>query len=197
MIRVELQPEPVGPFNFNDEVRVPGLNFIQITLNKGLSLTKEWNNGKGCLWRKAIPDLEIAYDKICAYSSLWLPPSKGTVDHYISKSRNHNLAYEWDNFRLARLETNRCKGVNTDILDLFTIGENWFVLDFTTFMIHPNTDLSNEIKQSVQTTINKLKLNDDDYINIRETWFEAFKTKPHKLAVVSPFIAHEKLRQGI
>jgi hypothetical protein len=194
VIRVERQPEPD---NFNEEVRVPGLDFIQKTLQAGLSLTKEWNKGNGCFWRKAIPSLEFLYNKICAYSSLWLPPSKGTVDHYISKSRNNNLAYEWNNFRLTRLETNRCKGLHTDILDPFEIGENWFTLDFTTFMLHPNQELPNEIKQAVQTTIRKLKLNEDDYVNAREMWYEAFKDNPAKLAEVSPFIAHETQRQGI
>ena len=95
MIRVQAQTEPQ---DFNEKIRLPGQKFLQDTIAKNFKPTTEWNKRRGCYWVKAIPDLHIKYKKICAYSSLWLPPAKGTVDHYIPKSKNHTLAYEWKNF---------------------------------------------------------------------------------------------------
>ncbi len=194
MIHIKLKPSPE---NFDDKVRKPGHRFLTKVISKNLNVVKEWNKGNGCFWTKVLPDMMSAYHSICAYSSLWIIPDQPTIDHYISKKDNYHLAYEWNNFRLARWRINTRKSKHENVLDPFSIGEAWFVLDFTTFEIQPNPDLTETESQSVIDTRDNLDLNHSDYCDIREAWFEAFRNDINKLRQKSPFIAYEAQRQGI
>lgn len=190
MIKVEQKPKPS---DFDSKVKNPGLNFLKtIKYPKG----KQWK-GKD-YWCRVLPDMRRAYKSICAYSSLWLlPHEKATIDHYVPKSDNPSLAYEWSNFRLANLWINSCKHTYNDVLDPFTIGDDWFILDFTTFLIKPNPDLPKQLEETVLTTIERLKLNHNDYIESRQFWFDSFKNDTTKLSKKAPFIAYEIERQRI
>lgn len=189
MIKVDLQPEPD---DFDSKVKTPGQNFLKtIPRPRG----KQWNRKE--FWRRAISDMMELYNSVCAYSSLWIKPHQPTVDHYVSRDENPNLAYEWKNLRLAMGRINTRKGKHKDILDPFTIGENWFVLDFTTFGINPNPALGNVEKDAVKNTIKILDLDNRDYREVRETWFNAFRNNITELEKYAPFVAHEMRRQGI
>ena len=140
MIKVELKRKPS---DFDSKVKTPGQRFLnEIKHPRG----KQWNNKD--FWVRVIPDMVTAYDGVCAYSSLWIKPDQPTIDHYISRDENPNLAYEWNNFRLARWRINTRKRNHKDVLDPFEIGENWFVLEFTTFEVKPNPRLSASHKKS-------------------------------------------------
>lgn len=140
--------------------------------------------------------MTTAYNGICAYSSLWIKPHQPTIDHYVSRDENPNLAYEWENFRLAIGRINTKKRNYKDVLDPFVIGENWFVLDFTTFGIKPNPALDNAEKEAVKKTIKRLDLDNRDYREAREAWFNGFRNNITQLEKYAPFIAHEMKRQG-
>lgn len=188
MIKVELQPKPA---DFDSKVKKPGQDFLSKVLRpRG----EQWKNKE--YWRRAIPDMAAAYNSICAYSSLWIKPDTPTIDHYISRDENANQAYEWKNFRLARWRINTRKGKYKDVLDPFAIGEGWFELDFTTFGIKPNPNLDQLEKEAVIKTIERLKLDDNDYRDARESWFNAFKNDIPRLEEKAPFIAYEMQRQG-
>ena len=189
MIKVNLQPKPP---DFNSKVKKPGQDFLQTTPRpRG----KQWNNKE--YWRRAIPDMTAAYDSICAYSSLWIKPHQPTIDHYISRDENPNLAYEWENFRLAIGRINTSKRNHKDVLDPFTIGENWFELDFTTFGIKPNPKLDENVRNAIWKTIERLKLDNKDYRDARAEWFDAFRNDISKLEKKAPFVAYEMKRQEI
>lgn len=189
MIRVDSKPQPD---DFEERVLLKGQAFLQeVPRPRG----KQWKNKE--YWRDVIPDMMTAYDSICAYSSLWIKPDQPTIDHYISRDEDPNLAYDWSNFRLARWRINTRKKNHTDVLDPFNIGQDWFILDFTTFEIHPNPELTEPQRQSVINTRNRLDLNHSDYCDVREAWFDAFKNNIYKLREKSPFIAYEAERQGI
>lgn len=189
MIKVDLQPEPS---DFEDKVKKDGQDFLKTNPRpKG----KEWKGKE--FWRKAISDMTVVYKSICAYSSLWIKPDQPTIDHYISRDENPSLAYEWSNFRLARWRINTSKKNHKDVLDPFEIGENWFELDFTTFGIKPNPKLSKDEKDDVWKTIERLKLDDIDYREAREAWFNAFRNDIEELEKYAPFVAYEMRRQEI
>lgn len=187
MIKVDLQPKPP---DFDLKVKKRGQDFLK---KFPRPRSKEWGNG--VFWRDAIPDMVKAYKGICAYSSLWIKPDQPTIDHYISRDENPKLAYEWSNFRLARWRINTSKRNYKDVLDPFIIGEEWFELNFTTFGINPNPKLNETEKAAVWKTIERLKLDDTDYREAREAWFNAFKNDISKLEEKAPFIASEMRRQ--
>ncbi len=192
MIKVECHPEPE---DFDEKVRQKGLKFLAEAKKLGIKPTQEWNKGKHCYWTAIREQLETLHGAVCVYSSLWLLPANGTVDHYTPKSHNHALAYEWENFRLASKEINQCKGTHTDILDPFAIEDEWFIFDTDTFRPKPNPALSEEIKEMISTTIKKLKLNDKRYTEVRKVWIKAFGKNLNELKKHSPFLASELQRQ--
>lgn len=181
------------PDDFDSRVRTPGLSFLKIIRHpKG----NQWDNKD--YWCRILPDMRTAYKSICAYSSLWLlPHEKATVDHYVPKKDAPSLAYEWSNFRLANLWINSCKYIHRDVLDPFLIGDNWFILDFATFIIKPNPELPSDLEEAVLKTIKRLKLNHNDYLDSRQFWFETFRNDISMLEEKAPFIAYEMKRQGI
>ncbi len=190
LIKVDLQPEPI---DFDAKVKTDGQNFLAVNPRpRG----KQWKNKE--FWREAIPDMTSAYKSICAYSSLWIKPDQPTIDHYISRDENPALAYEWSNFRLSRWRINTRKGKHKDVLDPFKIGKNWFELDFTTFGIKPNSKIKDaNIKKAVQETIDRLDLDNTDYREARESWFNNCRDNIAELEKKAPFIAYEMKRQGI
>lgn len=159
----------------------------------------EWENH--AYWRKVLPHMRRAYGEICAYCAHWIPSSTGShsVDHFVPKSQNPQLAYEWSNYRYVSARFNSRKGVQT-ILDPFELAPNWFVLDFTSFLIRPHPALSRQQKELVNQTISCLKLNlDEDLVLERQNWFDCYHCGEISLTHLirrAPFIAYELQRQG-
>jgi hypothetical protein len=122
------------------------------------------------------------------------------VDHFHPKRFRPDLAYEWTNFRLAHDRINSNKGDSTEVLDPFNIQSGWFILDLATLLVNPETSLQSDIENSVRNTINILRLNDEQWVQMR---FEIVKSyldghlKVPYLERYYPFIAAEIHRQGI
>jgi hypothetical protein len=146
--------ERVEPADFERKVRTPGQAFL------GINHTPSNKEYKPHRYWKDI-DLHAAYEGICAYSAHWIPP-RGTVDHYIPKSVNPDLAYEWSNYRLCTERMNNNKDNKLDVMDPFSIQSGWFVIDFDTFFVEPEPNLPEYVKTAVSDTITRLRLNDDD-----------------------------------
>lgn len=194
MIPVQMEPEPK---EFDEMVRKKGQQFLLKLPNPQ---EKDWKNKE--YWRKAIPSLRRAHNNVCAYCAQWIPTLTGTptVDHYVPKSVEPDLAYEWSNFRLSCLQMNTNKGNFRDVLDPFLLLDNWFQLDFGTYLIKPNPDLGLPEQQKIRDTIIRLKLNSDEScVTSRREWIDGFLTQglpfPH-IQERAPFIAYELKRQG-
>jgi hypothetical protein len=88
-----------------------------------------------------------------------------------------------------------------DVLDPFTIREGRFILDFDTFMIHPNLALSPSIKQQILATLKRLKLNiDEACVEARREWYECYSSGRMEFSTLedkAPFVAYEARRQGL
>lgn len=185
MIHVDPQPEPK---NFDSEVRQPGLGSLQT----------------GRLdphWRKCLPDLWRLYGGICAYSCLYIPPVTGdkTVDHFVAKSSQPALAYEWSNYRLACSRMNTKKGRSDDVLDPFQVIDGWFHLNLLSLEVYPNPDAPPDIIEKVQATIDRLGLNDSESRQGRQDYMDGYDSKEIDLSHLrrySPFVFREMQRQG-
>jgi hypothetical protein len=194
VIPVLPQPEPS---DFSRRVRNPGQEFLK---NTPSPTTEQWKRKE--YWRNVLPELRAAYSRVCAYCAQWIPYSTGnhTVDHFIPKSVQPAKAYEWSNYRYVSSRFNSRKGTRT-ILDPFKLRETSFVIDFSSFLLKANPDLSPDQKELVLDTIEILKLNtDDDLVVERQTWtheyFAGQITFQH-LKKMAPFIALELDRQGL
>ena len=125
---------------------------------------------------------------------------ESSVDHFVPKTVNPALAYEWSNYRLSSLKLNSYKGDHTDVLDPFYILRDWFVLNFTNFLVEPNAELDARIEVDVRRTIDVLRLNRDNaLVNLRlrvvRDYAHGGMTFDH-MATYYPFIAYELDRQG-
>lgn len=195
MIPSQLQPEPS---DFNQKVRVKGLDFLRQNPNPD---SKAWSNRS--YWTEAIKDLCKAYNRICAYSSQWIPPAQGTptIDHFIPKSIDPEQAYEWSNYRLSCQLLNSRKREFQDVIDPFIVQPGWFVLHFSSLHVKPGSDLDSHTKQRIISTINRLKLNDEEScIQSRESWLIPFCKGQYPFSFLkekAPFIAYELERQKL
>jgi hypothetical protein len=158
---------------------------------------------KHAYWKYASDDLYRAYGGICAYTGEWFSrtSTSTSVDHFIPKSINPNLAYEWSNYRLTTQKANGNKADHTGIADPFLVSSGWFVLKFPSCLIAPGDELSPADYATVQRTINILRLNEDDeYVqgrcNIILYYIKGDITLNYMWDKY-PFIAHEITRQSI
>ena len=195
MIRVQQQPEPP---EFDRLVRQPGLGFLQGNMHPTNS---QWKSHS--YWRNIITQLRDCYEQICAYCCHWIPPDTGsnTVEHFLSKDKYPKQAYEWNNYRLVSGTLNGQKGIREDILDPFRIQNGWFVIDFPSLLVKPAQELEPVLYQSVQITIDALRLNDEGtclqgrWAYIRDYCLSEIHF--YHLSKKAPFIALELQRQGL
>jgi 5-methylcytosine-specific restriction endonuclease McrA len=194
MIPVQQQPEPE---DFSERVRRPGKAFLRRVPHP---TNKQWRGRE--YWRRALPDMRIAYKCVCAYCAHWISSATEghTIDHFVPKAGHPGLAYEWSNFRYVALKFNARKGTRS-ILDPFRLEPNWFILDFDSFLVKPNPDLRSDQRTAVQRTIDILKLNDDeDCVELRQycvEWLLNGEISFAHLQRTAPFIAYELERQGL
>jgi uncharacterized protein (TIGR02646 family) len=193
MMPIPIQSEPTG---FDQKVRKPGQRFLSKNPHPKSS---DWKNKE--FWREVLGDMYESYGGICAYCCEWMAQMTGdpTIDHFIPKSKKPQQAYEWSNFRLACRRFNTWKGHHEDVLDPFTIEENWFHLQFPSLQVVPNPEIPEEYKKEVTNTIKRLRLNDEICIESRTRWVFALAQEDISFGFIksrAPFIAHELERQG-
>jgi hypothetical protein len=167
MIPVSL---PAPPARYQFEVRARGRIFLAGTPHP---TSEQWNRHN--YWQAIHMDLYVGHQGVCVYCASWTPRPSGqrlsdhtTIDHFVPKSRNEQLAYQWSNFRLVRSKLNRRKDIFEDVIDPCALQPGWFRIDFTTFLLKPDNNLPAEVQDRINATINRLQLNDDpDYVNER------------------------------
>lgn len=209
MIHVTPAPEPE---RFDRDVRKPGLRALAEMVGEsplrrsGKRLSKIADRREDIpsdkfppYWTKLSDELRQAYHEICAYSCFRIHPVTGatSVDHFAPKSLQWDRVYEWSNYRLAcsRLNSGKCN--YQDVLDPFEIEDGWFQLELVGYQVKPADHLSDELREKIQATIDRLGLNDFrkdreeramDYLN-GEVSLEILQRE-------APFVARELARQG-
>lgn len=198
MIRVSLPPPPD---NYESQVRAPGQTFLSINPHPTRS---DWQQHR--YWSAIHNYLYGRLNGICAYCSTFTPQrhepaslNHTSIDHFVPKSVNHALAYEWTNFRLCRERLNNRKSSFQDVLDPCAIQNGWFRLNFTTFALSPDPGLPANRQQQVRDTLGRLQLNlDDAYVNERAQAVYRYADNQLNFATLAryyPFIAIEMLAQ--
>ena len=212
MIRV--MPAP-APEDFDLRVRQPGLDAIAELVGEPTSRRRPGPRRKKIaesrdrippehfppFWRKVLPDMLVAYRRLCAYSALYIEYATGgpSVDHVIPKSTSWDRVYEWSNYRLACVLVNARKNDVSLLLDPFEIEEGLFVLEFFEFQVKPGEQAVGELEWKVLDTVEKLGLNRSDCCKAREEYFWNYRNGDIRLDYLerrAPFVARELRRQG-
>ena len=188
MIFVQEQAEPTG---FDSAVRAPGRKFLKQTRNP---TTDEWRGRS--YWRAVLKELHDAYLGICAYTCHRIACDTGsiTVDHFVPKLTNPNLAYEWSNYRLVCGRMNGRKGTHQDVLDPFRLQGDVFELDFPSLQVVPSRRLSGGLVAQAETTIKRLGLNDELSLGARWVYVRDYCASDITLKFLehnAPFIFRE------
>jgi hypothetical protein len=194
MIHVDLKDEPE---KFEARVRKCGRRFLARCPNP---TSRQWRDH--AYWTEVGKELHSVYGGICAYSCHWIAYDTGwrTVEHYLPKDINPDLAYEWNNYRLVCGVLNGRKGTR-QVLDPFLVQNGWFIIDFPSLLVLPSRELGNELYEQVVRTCEILGLNDEDTcMKSRAKYVEdycKYKITFDHLACEAPFIAQELERQGL
>lgn len=192
MIRVASKPEYP---NFDASVRSPGAAFLAICPVP----TSEQFRRKN-FWSRAARELHEAYSGVCAYTAMYLP-EQGSVDHFLPKTTYPHLAYEWSNYRLASGRVNSSKGSLTGVLDPFHVEDDWFYMDIPACLLRPNPALEKSLRGQIATTINSLRLNqDDNHVQERCNILMDYARADVSIGFLErryPFLAKEVSRQAL
>jgi hypothetical protein len=210
MIRVQPAPEPA---TFQDNVRGPGLRAIAemigeipAIIRRGRKRTKIAERREEIppekfpdYWTRAIDDLLLAYDRICAYVCCYIEPVTGvpSVDHMVPKSKSWDKVYEWDNYRLACHLVNTWKNDLTSILDPFEVQDDWFELELVGFQIKPRGEFRPATSGHLEETLGIL--NKSECCELRRNYVENYWEHHIDLTYLtrrSPFVARELRRQN-
>jgi len=216
VIRVASADEPAS---FDAKVRRRGLDAIAELVGEAPSRTRRGPRRRHnfasrdqisadafpTFWRGALPDLHDAYDGLCAYLSLYIEHGTGapSIDHFVPKSKDWRLVYEWSNYRLCAALINGHRSDREIAHDPFTLEAGLFALEFTEYQVKPGPAARGSTSDAVMRTIDDLGLNQRDCRKAREEYVAAYRNGPPKgielpwLERRAPFIARELRRQGL
>ena len=198
MIRVA----PIPPTaSYEDEVRIPGGAYLATNPHPS---REEFNRHD--FWREIHDEMYTAYGGICMYCASWTPRTPGgaslqqsSIDHFLPKSLVPALAYDWSNFRLCRNDINANKAIELYIPDPFSIRNQWFEVDFTTWRVGPSATAPPYISHRIRFASSKLGLNDDYYVEERQSAAAIYVHRPAERAELRqlyPFLTAELERQA-
>jgi len=92
------------------------------------------------------------------------------------------------------------KGDKVGILDPFTIQRGWFVLDCSSFFVHPGSGLASALTGQVQYTVDALQLNGDSLVELRFAVTRDYSQGRVTFAFLEqryPFVSSELTRQNL
>jgi hypothetical protein len=190
---IPVTPKP-EPGDFDQKVRQKGTAWLQANNLPQTELPP--------YWRDCLGDLHREYAGICAYISVYIEPVTGTrtADHFIAKSSDPNLAYEWDNYRLACGLMNSRKRDFDDVLDPFELEPETFRLVLYTGQILPVRPPDSPLWGLADATIRRLRLDDDDCRSLRRHYYLDYRQgeiSESYLRRRAPFVWQEAQRQGL
>jgi len=198
MIPVTPAPEPAV---FDAEVRQPGLKWLA---SKGIEADKPPPAPAKlpAHWQKASKELWDAYRGVCAYLCIYFewPLGAHSTEHFVAKSRDASLAYEWANYRLSCLGANRRKNRFDDVLDPFEIEPDTLELNLASGGIKPNPRKYGDIPERARATIERLGLDVPEMNDMRARHFEDYLRADVSEAYLerhSPFVWYEAHRKNL
>lgn len=198
MIPVTPQPEPAS---FDTTVRQPGLAWLN---NKGLRLADPLpkSTKPHPYWQTCLDDLHRSYAGVCAYLAVYIERATGatSADHFVAKSANAGLTYEWDNYRLACMTMNARKRAFDDVLDPFTLPPDVFHLELVSGRLFVNPAITGPLADEAKATLERLKLDSPNNQSMRARHYQDYAQSDISaahLCKMSPFVWQEAQRQGL
>jgi hypothetical protein len=199
MIRVERISEPL---EFDTKCRQRGNQWRKEQEAKSIGFTtaSSWR-GASRFWTPFNKALCEEFVHRCGYYAMWI--HKGTVDHFIAKTKNPDLAFEWRNYRFLGSDLNSKKGDSGDFLDPFEVRDEWFEIELPSLVLKITSELTEpELRKKAEFTLQKLDLaQGHEVIDLRAEWYELHRTGDltlSGLAKKAPLLARavEKWRQA-
>jgi hypothetical protein len=216
VIRVTPAKEPAS---FNEHVRIRGKNAIDRLLGKPVqargrkpkktyvraeeippdSFPAYWTEDRKTDEESALDDMMNVYEQRCAYLAMHLEFATGspTVDHFVPKSKNWRLVYEWSNYRLSAAYVNSKKGIE-DVVDPFKVGDGWFELNLETAFVVRGSKAPTPEHDRIERTLEIL--NQRECVKQREQYIQMYRTRKidlNQVELYAPFIAAEIRRQSL
>lgn len=161
-----------------------------------------WAQPRKADGESTLDDMMALYGQQCAYLAMHIERATGspTIDHFIAKSTNWQLVYEWSNYRLSAACVNAAKGV-LEVVDPFDVRAGWFELNFATFHVQRGHNAPTLQHTKIDNTLRLLNLRDcrqhrEEYVNLYRL---GPRNKGIDLAYLeyrAPFLASELRRQG-
>ena len=180
MVRIKQQPElPI----FDTKVRKPGNEFLKNNPNTKSSEYPPY-------WLEIQEEFAEIYDYICAYLGLY--DHSGEIDHFIPKSEDKTLVYEWSNYRYCSNKVNKVKSFKSITTDPFTINNGDILLDVSIGEVYANTTLDKDRQETINNEISLLGLNKHRFCNTRLSYLNDYEKGHAQLASIertAPFIA--------
>ena len=145
------------------------------------------------LWAPYTAELPEGFANLCGYAAMH-DPTGGTVDHFSSFKRHHQLAYEWNNYRFASGPLNASKRDADDaVLDPFEVGAGWFEIILPSLQLRVTEAVPAANRAKAEFTLKRLNLRDGErVIRWRRSWYRMYtrgQLTLDGLRTVSPLLA--------
>jgi hypothetical protein len=177
-------PNPIPePSDFDTECRQKGTTW---------NTNHPASSGFPGYWQAFQSDLEDGFSHRCGWLAVYI--TFGAVDHFLSKHRRRDLAYEWSNYRYIAGTINSSKGTHDDaLLDPFEVQPGWFEIILPSCQMKATNALPPHLQAKADFTLKQLKLvNGPKVRKLRKGYYDQYKsghlTKPG-LREYAPLIA--------
>jgi hypothetical protein len=187
MIPCQRVPEPKS---FKAKAKLPGQAWLKA--NPSAARPKP-------LWGQFTPQLALGFQGLCGYAAMF-DPTGGTVDHFISFKSRPDLAYEWDNYRLASGPLNASKqNADAAVLDPYEVREGWFEIILPSLQLRATPLVPAALREKAEFTLTRLQLRDGErVIRWRQAWYAMYQSgrlNIDGLRQVAPLIADAVVRE--
>lgn len=154
------------PPNFDSECRAPGNVWVANNPN-----SEKFPNR----WRQFQPELAEGFKDRCGWWAMRI--ADGHVDHFLSKNKRRDLAYEWSNYRyIAGTVNSSKKTLDDQLLDPFDIQDGWFEVLLPSMQLVTTPALPAPLLAKAFLTMEKLHLDNGRKVRRnRKRWYDDYK----------------------
>ncbi len=173
---IHVQP-PEEPDDFDRMVRIPGT--LWLSSNPAGDKFPDY-------WKHCFGALAEGFNHLCGYSAMHVPELGAVVDHYLSKSKQRELTYEWSNYRYASSRINSRKHTFDDqILDPFEVRDGWFEVQLGSWQLMTTNAIPQDKRDRAQFTMDQLDIQTGrDALNLRRRHYKMFLNGQATLATL-------------
>jgi hypothetical protein len=128
-------------------------------------------------WSKFRSHLADGFHDLCGYSAMY--DAVGTIDHFVSCDEDRTRAYDWSNYRYIAgwLNSSKQDLRSTDVLDPFTVGDDWFEISLPSLQLEMTEAVPVEKRPQAKAMLERLHLRDGErVIRQRQVWYRRYQS---------------------